>query len=109
MSAQVQRGLSALAIAVVALPVFWYAFGLHGCSKASTPPGFNAAIYMAIFGPQLTIFITVPLLVVAFALGYYLRWKLSPLQTVVIGIALLALAAGLGFALAKPAATCGPI
>lgn len=94
---------------MLALSAFWYAFGWRGCSKASTPPGFDAAIYMAVFGPQLTVFITLPLLALAFALGYHLCWKPRPLQVVIVGIALLALAASLGVALAKPAAVCGPI
>jgi hypothetical protein len=109
MSAQVKRGLAALAIAILMLWAFWYAFGWRECSKASVPPGFDGAIYTSVFGPEVTFFITVPLLALAFALGYRLRWELRAPPVAIAGLVLIALAAGLGFAVGKPVAVCGPI
>jgi hypothetical protein len=109
MSPQVKRGLAALAITILTLCAFWYAYGWRECSKASSPPGFDGAIYIVFFGPEFTFFITLPLLTLAFVLGFFLRWKLTPLHVVIVGIVLMALAASIGFIAAKPAAVCGPI
>lgn len=103
------RGLIATWIFIPMMWAYWYASAWRECSGASVPPGFDAAMYSAIYSPVITFFITLPLIALAFAIGYFPRWKLHPWQVMIVGIVLVVFSATVGFDSAKPSEMCGPV
>jgi hypothetical protein len=67
------------------------------------------AAYWVVWGPEITFFVTVPLIVAAFVMGYFFEVRLRSSQLTLAVLILLALAATFGLAIGRPSAECSPL
>ena len=99
---KVQRGFI---IAAILLLLIW-AFGFgRTVGTCGADPG--VILSYILWGTKIVFIVTLPVTVGAFALGYFVRFKLSWSRLLVGVLVLMAVSVGLGFALANPG-FCSP-
>lgn len=99
-----ERGLSGAVVAYLCVCAYFLASGLRSCLAAGDPA---FALYYMLWGPAIGYYITAPVMLIAFGIGYFVGLRFTRRKFIVWALALLVLPLGIGYTV--PVTGCSPL